>query len=183
MLDTVEGREIRQIDPPSPWVVRHAVLFPRDGRVLDLACGTGRHVRWLSGQGFAVLAVDVDAAALSGLQAMRGVETACHDLEQGAWPLGEDCFAGIVVSRYLHRPLLPLIARALMPGGVLIYETFMQGNARYGRPSRDDFLLAPGELPAFATRQGLEILASQEGYVDQPRPAMMQSICARRAAC
>ena len=180
MLETIDGREIRQSDPPSLWVVRHAGLIKRGGRVLDLACGAGRHVRWLSAQGFAVLAVDIDPAALSGLNGLTGVETACRDLEQGDWPLGEENFAGIVVSRYLHRPLLPLIARALLPGGVLIYETFMQGNEQYGRPSRAAFLLAPGELPKFATRHGLEILASQEGYVDQPRPAMMQAICARR---
>lgn len=179
-LGTADSQDIQGGEAPSPWVVRFAGQIDVPGRVLDLACGSGRHVRWLSGQGLAVLAVDRDPAALAGLERLAGVETACHDLEQGGWPLGEERFAAIVVTRYLHRPLMPRLARALAPGGLLIYETFMHGNGRYGRPSRDEFLLAPGELLAFAQAQQLQVLASQQGYVDLPKPAMMQSICARR---
>lgn len=167
-------------DPPSPWLVEHAAVLPRRGRVLDLACGSGRNARWLAGQGFSVLAVDVDATALAGLAGVAGVDTAVHDLEGEAWPFGAAEFAAIVVCRYLHRPLLPLIAAALMPRGVLIYETFMQGNERYGSPRRPEFLLAPGELRRFAEAAGLRVLDFAEGPVEVPRPAVLQAICARR---
>lgn len=177
-LDTSKNHDI---ESPSRWLLEHAAQLPRSGRILDLACGSGRHARWLAGQGFDVLAVDVGAVALAGLDGVAGVTTAQLDLERGGWPLGDEVFAGIVVCRYLHRPLLPDIAGALMPGGVLIYETFMAGNAAYGRPSRPDFLLQAGELLAFAAEQGLQVLDFVEGFVAAPKPAMMQAICARRS--
>lgn len=164
----------------SSWVCRHAPLIRSGGTVLDLACGRGRHARRLAEKGFRVCAVDRDAAALAGLAGMPGIETLCADLEAGAWPLPGRSFDGIVVARYLHRPLLPAIAAALAPDGVLIYETFMLGNERYGRPSNPDFLLLPGELRQFAADAGLEIVASAEGFVAEPEPAMVQSLCARR---
>ena len=153
--------------------------MPNGGRVLDLACGQGRHARWLVAAGYRVLAVDRD---LTGIDRLKGpaLETPCMDLEAGAWPLGDETFSGIVVTRYLHRPLLPKIAAALAPGGVLIYETFMQGNEAYGRPSRPEFLLASGELRAFAQAEGLEVVDYFEGFQATPGPAMLQALCARR---
>lgn len=179
---SLETSNNHDAEAPSRWLQDHARQLPRPGRILDLACGSGRHARWLAGQGFAVLAVDRDALALAGLDGVAGVDTAQHDLERGGWPLGDELFAGIVVCRYLYRPLLPFIAGALAPGGVLIYETFMAGNAAYGRPSRPDFLLDPGELLSFAAAQGLQVLDFVEGFVAEPKPAMMQAICARRNA-
>jgi SAM-dependent methyltransferase len=178
-LDTSNNHDS---EAPSRWLLEHAAQLPRPGRILDLACGSGRHARWLVSRGFEVLAVDRDPHALAGLDGVAGVTTAQHDLERGGWPLGDENFAGIVVCRYLHRPLLPSIAGALAPGGVLIYETFMAGNAAYGRPSRPDFLLQPGELLSFAQAQGLAVLDFVEGFVAEPKPAMMQAICARRNA-
>lgn len=178
---SLETSNNHDAEAPSRWLLEHAALLPRRGRILDLACGSGRHARWLAGQGFAVLAVDRDLAALAGLAGVAGITTAPHDLEGGGWPLGDEVFAGIVVCRYLHRPLLPFVAGALAAGGVLLYETFMAGNAAYGRPSRPDFLLEPGELLAFANGQGLQVLDFVEGFVAEPKPAMMQAICARRS--
>lgn len=169
-------------EPPAEWVCKYAPQISGEGRVLDLACGLGRHARWLAGQGYRVLAADRDEAALAGLSRVAAIDVACVDLESGIWPFGDEAFAGIVVTRYLHRPLLPRLAEALSPGGVLIYETFMLGNEVYGRPSRPEFLLLPGELESFARQAGLEILARREGFIIQPRPAMMQAICARRPA-
>jgi hypothetical protein len=99
------------------------------------------------------------------------------DLEADApWPLGGG-YAGIVVTNYLHRPLLPPLAGALRPGGVLIYETFALGNERLGRPRNPDFLLRPGELlAAFAA---LTVVAFEEGEVATPRPAVVQRIACR----
>ena len=86
--------------------------------------------------------------------------------------------AAIVVTNYLHRPLFPQIAAALDEGGLLIYETFMVGNERYGRPTNPEFLLQPGELrEAFA---GLTVLAFKEGEVSRPKQAVVQRIVTRR---
>jgi SAM-dependent methyltransferase len=145
------------------------------GRVLDLAAGTGRHVRLLRSRGFRVCAVDRNGAALRAL-ADPACEIVEADLETGGpWPLGGG-YDGVVVTNYLHRPLLPAIARALAPGGVVIYETFARGNERFGQPANPDFLLRPGELlEAFA---GLTPIAFEQGEVSAPRPAMIQRIAA-----
>ncbi len=164
---------------PSPWVVQHAPLIAPGGRVLDLACGSGRHAAWLARQGFQVEAVDRDAAALSALAGLANTHVLAADLEVGPWPYSGQLFDGIVVSRYLHRPLLPLLAAALAPGGVLIYETFMIGNERHGKPSNPDFLLQPDELLA-AYAPLLKIVAFEQGEQLLPKPAVMQRICAVR---
>jgi SAM-dependent methyltransferase len=167
-------------DQPSPWVQRFVPQIPRGGEILDLACGRGRHARWLAGEGWRVEAVDRDSAALAGLAGVAGVRVRVADLEHGAWPYAGRHFAGIVVTNYLHRPLLPLIEEALGEGGVLIYETFMVGNERFGRPSNPDFLLRPQELLEVARAAGLRVLAFEEGEVTTPKPAMVQRIAALR---
>lgn len=172
--------EIPQIIPPSPWVVRHAGLLPRSGEILDLACGSGRHARWLAGQGYRVAAVDRDLTAISSLQGVPGVRAWTADLEGETWPLAGQSYAGIVVTNYLWRPRWSDLLALLAPGGVLIYETFMLGNAAYGKPSRPEFLLQPGELRQLAIAGGLHEVAFVEGLVEQPKPAMRQAICALR---
>ena len=166
--------------PASPWVERYVTHIPRPGVVLDLACGSGRHTRLLAALGHAVLAVDRDPAALSGLLGWPGVTAEAMDLEGADWPLAGRRFSGIVVTNYLWRPRLPDVLAMLAPGGVLIYETFMLGNEAYGKPSNPDFLLQPGELRALAGAAGLRQVAFAEGYVDSPKPAMRQAICAVR---
>ncbi len=165
---------------PSPWVVRHAARIPAGGRVLDLACGAGRHAVLLAGLGHPVLAVDRNFDEILKFSATPGIETRCLELEGDDWPLAGECFAGIVVTNYLWRPRLPDVLAMLAPGGVLIYETFMQGNEAYGKPSRPDFLLAPGELRSVAQAAGLRLVDFVEGYVDAPKPAMRQAVCAVR---
>jgi SAM-dependent methyltransferase len=157
---------------PSAWVVRWAPLITR-GRVLDLACGGGRHARHLAGLGHEVTAIDREPQSLESIRFVRA------DLEDGSpWPLPGEQFQGIVVANYLHRPLFPDVASALAPGGVLIYETFMRGNERFGKPSNPAYLLEPGELwRAFA---GLHIIAFEQGLSLEQKPAMRQRLCARR---
>ena len=150
-------------------------LIRRGGRVLDLAAGSGRHTRFLLERGFAVCAVDRDISALLPL-AGAGCEVRQIDLETGGpRPLATGC-DGIVVTNYLHRPLLAPLAAALAADGVLIYETFARGNERLGRPHNPDFLLRPGELlDAFRM---LTVVAFEQGEVSVPRPAVIQRIAA-----
>jgi SAM-dependent methyltransferase len=161
---------------PSPWVLRFLPLLPHDGTVLDLACGSGRHVLALLAAGHAVIAVDRDVTGVRALAAPR-LEVVEADLEAGAWPLDGRRFAGIIVTNYLHRPLLPALVAAVQPGGVLIYETFARGNERFGKPSNPDFLLQPGELLE-TVRGRLRVIAYEDLEVQEPKPAMIQRIAA-----
>ena len=159
-------------DVPSEWVRRWADLVTR-GPVLDIASGPGRHAMLFAERGLEAVAVDREPQSISGVRFVQA------DLEGGAgWPFAGQRFAAIVVTNYLHRPLLPTIEGALAEEGVLIYETFMVGNEKYGRPSNPAFLLRPGELlQAFAA---LTPVAFEQGYVERPKPAMIQRLCARR---
>ncbi|MBI3524430.1 MAG: class I SAM-dependent methyltransferase [Betaproteobacteria bacterium] len=182
---------------PSAWVSRYAPLITSGGKVLDLACGSGRHARLLAGLGYSVEAVDSDAGALAGLRGQARITTRCADLEDGPWPYGGRVFAGIVVVNYLWRPLLPQILAALDQGGMLIYETFMVGNERYGKPSNPAYLLRTGEL-LDVVRNRLAVLAFEQGEVsraagtsgdegadtdaEQPTLAVVQRLCAVRSS-
>lgn len=163
---------------PSRWVRRFLPLIRAGGRVLDLAAGRGRHTQLLRENGYQVVAVDREVAALS---AAFGADPGCAivalDLEAGGpWRLGEG-YDGLVVANYLHRPLLPALPAALAPGGALIYETFMMGNERFGRPGNPDFLLRPGELLT-AFMGVLTVVAFEQGVTATPRPAAIQRIAA-----
>jgi SAM-dependent methyltransferase len=167
---------------PSPWAVRFAPLIPPGGTVLDLACGNGRHVRFLIDRGHPVVALDRDLSKLGALKDAAGVEAIETDLEDGnPWPLAGRKFSGIIVANYLHRPLFPAIVAAVAAGGVLIYETFALGNERFGKPSSPGFLLRPGEL-LDAARGDLRVVAYEDGIVATPRRAAIQRLCAVRPA-
>ena len=163
--------------PPSAWVERWAGFIRPGGAVLDVAAGPGRHARLLARMGFEVDAVDRDASLFTDTPpAVKLLEA---DIEADPWPYAGRRFDGIVVANYLHRPLVPVLIDALERGGVLIYETFAQGNERFGKPSNPAFLLAPGELLE-AVRGKLRVLAYEDLVVDHPRPAAIQRLCARR---
>jgi len=166
--------------PPSAWVRRFASFIPPGGEVLDLASGSGRHSRLLAGLGYSVEAVDRDAAALGELASIDRVTVRETDLEGGPWPYSGRTFSGIVVTNYLFRQHLPALFSALATPGVLIYETFMAGNERCGKPSNPDFLLCSQELLDWAKESGLRVVVFEEGYVDLPKPAMVQRLCAVR---
>lgn len=166
------------MDQPSPWVRRFAPLVPA-GEVLDLACGSGRHARLFAALGHPVLALDRDPAALAAA-AGPGITTMEVDLEAegAAWPFAAGRFAGIVVTNYLHRPLMPALMASLAPGGVLLYETFAIGNETFGKPSNPAFLLRRGELLEHARAAALDVIAFEDGHIRQPKPAMLQRLCA-----
>jgi SAM-dependent methyltransferase len=170
----------RQPDAPSPWVRRWAGLIRPGGRVLDVACGNGRHLRYLRERGYSVLGVDRDASALAELQGLDGIEVVIADIESGPWPFSSTSFDAVLVTNYLHRPRVPALIAALERDGVLIYETFAEGNERFGRPSNPAFLLRRNEL---LERFGsLSVIAFEQGVVGAPKPAMTQRICAVREA-
>jgi SAM-dependent methyltransferase len=154
---------------PSPWVVRWAPLVTR-GPVLDLASGSGRHAKFFAARGLEVVAADREGQSIPGVRFVKA------DLEDGSpWPFAGQRFGGIVVTNYLHRPLLPILRDALDAGGVLIYETFMVGHERFGKPSNPNFLLKPGELlQAFGA---LTVAAFEQGTTGN---AVKQRICVIR---
>lgn len=164
-------------DAPSPWIVRWAGAIRPGGTVLDLACGSGRHVRYLAARGLRVTAVDRDREALA---LSRGIaaELIEADLENAPWPLPGRRFDAVVVTNYLWRALLPVIVGSVAEGGLLLYETFALGQRRFGRPSNPDFLLQPGELLTAA--QGLHVLAYEDGIVTSPE-RRVQRLAAWRA--
>ena len=158
---------------PSAWVERWAPLVTH-GTVLDVACGSGRHANFFLGKNLKVVAVDREPQVILGARFIQA------DLENGSpWPFPGERFEGIVVTNYLNRPLMRILHESLAAGGVLIYETFMLGNERFGKPSNPAFLLRPGELlEAF---KDLTVKGFEEGEVKEPKPAMIQRLCAVQA--
>lgn len=167
--------------PASDWLVRWMAALRPSATLLDLACGRGRNAAAALARGAKVLGVDRDPDALAELP--EGVSALHADLEGEPWPAQLDPPGGfevIVVANYLFRPRLDLLPARLAPGGLLLYETFAVGHARYGRPARPDFLLRPGELFALCQRHGLAVLAYEAGYRRRGGGAIVQRIAAVR---
>ena len=165
---------------PSHWIVRWSHLLAPGASVLDVACGSGRHLAWFAERGHPVTGIDQDIE-----RAGHGVPAATlvrADIENNPWPLCDDGrirqFGAVVVTNYLWRPLLPTLMESVAPGGVLLYETFAAGNETVGRPARPDFLLQPGEL--LRACAGLDVVAYENGYLQDP-PRFVQRIAAIRA--
>jgi len=165
------------IGTPSDWVVKHTPLIRNGGQVLDLACGYGRHAIWLAAQGYQVDAVDCNAQALAGMHGIANINVMVADIECGEWPATDKKYDAIIVSRYLYRPILSMLAQMLNINGVLIYETFMIGNERYGKPSNPDYLLLQDELHSIYAPL-LQIHAFEQGEAKGSVPAVIQRICA-----
>lgn len=156
---------------PSPWIERFAPLIAPGAPVLDVACGHGRHLRWLARRGHPVTGVDRDPAALAAARdGGKNAEAVQADLENGPWPLPGRRFGAVVVTNYLWRPLLPVLFDSVADGGVLLYETFAAGHETIGRPANPDFLLRPGELLAAtaAAGPGWRVVAYEDGFTRQP---------------
>jgi SAM-dependent methyltransferase len=167
----------RTLLAPSPWVAQWAGLVPPVASVLDIAAGGGRHTLFFAGRGHKVTALDRDASLIMG---GAGVEAMQTDLEDGSpWPLPGRKFGAVIVTNYLHRPLMPVLLESLEPGGILIYETFMVGNERFGKPSNPNFLLKDGELLDLV-RGRFSVVAYEARMISEPKMAMVQRIAARR---
>lgn len=168
----------------SLWIQRWSDLVVAGGTVLDLACGYGRHMRWFAGRGHAVVGVDRAPGAIEALADLVSTgqaEALQADIENGPWPFMDGDrprqFDAVVVTNYLWRPLLPTIVQSLAPAGVLLYETFAEGNASVGKPSRPDFLLAPGEL--LQVCDGLRVVAYEDGYCEHPSRFVQRVVAVR----
>ena len=166
-------------EAPSPWVQRWAHLIAPRSRVLDLACGAGRHMQLLASLGHQPLGVDRNHEALVAASAWG--QTLQADIENGPWPLAGQRFGAVVVTNYLWRALWPQIVGAVQDGGVLIYETFALGQETVGRPARAEFLLAPGELLQVATQGGLRVLAYEDGFETAPERFVQRLVAVREA--
>ncbi|MEO7338620.1 MAG: class I SAM-dependent methyltransferase [Caldimonas sp.] len=162
---------------PSEWVRRWSHLVAHGATVLDVACGSGRHVRWFAERGCRVTAVDRDRAALEGLQPIA--ETCVADLENGPWPFDGARFDAVVCTNYLWRALMGRLAESVADGGVLIYETFSAGNESVGKPTNPDFLLRPGEL--LSVFDGLRLIAFEEGFLRGPDRFVQRVVAVRQA--
>lgn len=157
-----------RIVQPSRWVTRFGAGLQPGARVLDLACGNARHARWFLARGHLVTLVDIDIAPVADLAARADVEVIAGDLEAGGgdWPLSGRAFGAICVVNYLHRPLFPDIVAALAAGGLLLYETFAEGNETVRcRPTKPEHLLKPDELLTLAAAHGLFVAAFEQGLV------------------
>ena len=159
----------------SAWVQRWSHLVPLGASVLDLACGSGRHVRWFAQRGCRVTGVDRDAAAVAPLVELAEIVVA--DVESGPWPIEGRSFDAVVVTNYLWRERLADVLASLAPGGVLIYETFATGNETIGKPSNPKFLLRSGELLQAAA--GLRVIAFEDGYEPAPERFVQRIVAAR----
>ncbi len=162
---------------PSEWIVRWSHLLASEATVLDVACGSGRHMQWFAGRRHAVTGVDRSAQATAAAEAFGPTVTA--DIESGPWPFTGQVFGAVVVTNYLWRARMADILAAVAPGGVLLYETFAAGNETVGKPSRPDFLLQPGEL--LAACAGLRVVAYEDGFLPEPA-RFVQRIAAIRPA-
>ncbi len=160
---------------PSPWVVRWAHWLAPGSSLLDVACGRGRHVRWLAERGLRVTALDRDEQAVAPLRDVAEVIVA--DIEAQAWPCGERQFDAVLVTNYLWRPLWPTLLNSVKPGGLYLHETFAVGNESVGRPARPDFLLRRGEL--LRTCADWQVLAYEDGFATEPDRFVQRIVAVR----
>lgn len=163
---------------PSEWVRRFAPQVAAAGSVLDVACGGGRHGRLFLDANHPVCFLDRDLSGVEDLRGMPGAELVQADIEAGPWPLAGRAFDAVMVTNYLWRPLFPQLLASLKPGALLIYETFMIGNERFGKPSNPDFLLKRDELFDLC-RSSCDIRALEQG---EDANAVRQRICAVKTA-
>jgi SAM-dependent methyltransferase len=171
------------IPKPSDWVERWAHLIQPSQAILDVASGTGRHAKLFADNGCTVTAIDRSSEALQTLRAHSpAVRTIEADIENAPWPLLKEgkpeLFDGIVVTNYLHRPLMPSLLASLAPNGVLIYETFAVGNEAFGKPSRPDFLLKSKEL--LLVCKELNVVAYEEGFLSEPDRVVQRVVATKQ---
>ncbi len=186
---SMQCEDLNPLPEPSEFLCHELPRLERSaaGRpILDLACGRGRHALAIARSGLTALGLDRNRMSLCELKrrataSALTVHTVAADLETGAgFPIAPARCGGVVVFRYLYRPLAPAIEQALGPGALLLYETFTvdQGKVDYG-PGNAAFLLNHDELPSLFPK--LEILSYWEGWSGGEKPLALARLIARRA--
>ena len=180
----MKNTDVHGTEPPSEWVRRWSHLIAASGHVLDVACGYGRHAYYFYQRNYALTVLDKDFIAIESIAIpAEACEKLVADIENGPWPLTGKQFDAVVVTNYLWRPITASLLASLAPDGVLIYETFAQGNETVGKPSRPDFLLRPGELLEIC--KDLRVVAYEDGFMPSimgQKPRFVQRIVAIREA-
>jgi len=168
---------MHDLGPPSPWIERFLPAIRPGGTVLDVACGSGRHLAAAAQRGLLATGIDRDISNANQLGDLTGVGLREIDLETGApWQFAAHSFDAVIVANYLWRPILADLVATVAPNGVLIYETFAVGNECFGKPSNPDFLLQPGEL-LDAVSGKLVPIAYEHLRLENP-DRVIQRICA-----
>lgn len=157
-------------EEPAEFLVKNLTLLPK-GKVLDVAMGNGRNAVFLAGKGFRVEGVDLSREAVTAaLQAAQkaGVRVAARiaELEAG-FAIPEQTYDIIICFHYLHRPLIPMLKQGLRRKGMIVYETYIIDQTRFGRPRNPDHLLRHNEL--LELFQDFRCLRYQEGIFDNRR--------------
>ncbi|MFD2230413.1 hypothetical protein [Alkalimarinus sediminis] len=151
------------------------------GSILDLACGQGRNGLFLANKGLGVTFADRSENSLDQVsQTLSAIGGSSQlwpvDLElPGKNPFEGTQFSAALVFRYLYRPLIPQLMEAIIPGGIVIYETFTLENRQFGRPNNPQFLLKSGELEDWFNEW--ETLHYFEGVLSDPDRAIAQIVC------
>jgi SAM-dependent methyltransferase len=165
----------------SEWIMRFSHLVKPKGTVLDVAAGHGRHAEFFLRLGCSVVSVDIDVSSLAFLSSSVNHSIIEADLDACVWPFPNSIFDAIIVTNYLNRNIYFDIVNSLSNSGVLLMETFGEGNQEFGRPRNPDFLLASGELIQ-VFEPLLQIVSYEHGLETEPRKCVRQRICARKGA-
>ena len=153
-------------------------------RVLDLACGVGRHALYLAELGWQITAVDSSKVAieiLSQSAAAKGlqVDARVADLERGEFIIEPDSYDLIVNCCYLQRDLFPAIKAGVSIGGCVLAVIAIVDDAPEVKPMNPAFLLQPGELRA--QFDGWKLLHDFEGKQAAGRRAMAEIVARRNS--
>lgn len=179
--------DFRICEEPDSLLRDHLHIFTPELKrypVLDLACGDGHNGIVLSALGFRVIFVDRSKESLEQVRKRAetgGIKAELMQIDLEASdrnPFHGQNFSAVLVFRYLHRPLIPFIRDTLVPGGLVLYETFTEDQAQFGRPRNPDHLLRPGELASWF--RDWEIIHLFEGITGDPPKAIAQLVCRKR---
>jgi tellurite methyltransferase len=155
---------------PSEFLIENLHLLPK-GKVLDIAMGGGRNSVYLAQNGFDVEGIDNSQDAISMANTLAkekgaSITTRLVDLEKDPF-ISAQAYDCIICFNFLQRSLFPFIRNGLRSNGVIVYETYIIDQARFGRPSNPDHLLEHNEL--LDLFRGFRVVRYHEGIMGEER--------------